>query len=1266
MINVGDQLGDVTGVVGYSFGNFEVNVTETFEITPSGITQETTELAGTDNQLTIASYNVLNLDPNDGDGSQDIDNGQFELLANQIVNNLQSPDIIALQEIQDNSGTANDGILDADLTLQTLVDAIAELSGLVYEFRTLNPPEDGAFGGQPGGNIRNAFLFNPERVAIDESSLTLLSPDELSAAGISDTDAFSDSRTPLVAEFSFNGQSVKVINNHFSSRFGSTPVFGGPQPFIQAGDAAREAQAQVLNDYVDFLIAGQPDANIVVAGDLNTFQFDDRLAKVLPGTGDEQVLTNLVTTKLTEDDAYTFIFDGNSQVLDHVFVTNSLLDGAELDIVHVNNDFARDDNRAQIDDTVVASDHEPVVARLTIPQNFTLQLLHVSDLEGGVDAISRAANFAAITDKLEDQFSNTLILSGGDNFLPGPFFNAAGDRTIFRDSGLFNDVYNDLFDLPGDGTEQYGGLREGGGRVDISIMNIIGFDASAIGNHEFDLGSDAFESIIEEDFRGEGLGDDRWVGAQFPYLSANLDFSGDGDLGNLFTDEILPNTAFQTGPAQSLAGESSTPKIAPSTIIETNGEQIGVIGATTQILQTIASPTGTEVIGPEVEDMEALAAVLQPEIDRLRDLGINKIVLVSHLQQIAFEEELATLLDGVDIIVAGGSDTLLADDNDILRPGDEADNGYPLVTSDVNGNPVLIVSTDGEYSYVGRLVVEFDVDGNVIIDSIDPDISGAVATLDEVVTELYGTATVEEAIAESEKATLVKTLTDAVESVVTEQDANVFGLSNVFLDGRRESVRTEETNLGNLTADANLAVAKAFDASVQVSLKNGGGIRSIIGEIDADGNELPTQENPLSGKAEGEISQLDITNALRFNNSLTLLTLTAAELRDVLEHSVAATESGATPGQFPQVSGISFSFDSTRQAIAFDEAGNRTTAGERIRSLAIVDDEGEIVDILVENGQVVGNANREIRIVTLNFLAGGGDSYPFPQFGADRIDLPDVLTESGLADFADPGTEQDALAEYLASNFPADDDSNTPIFNQAEADPAVDTRIQNLEFRSDDVLEGVVMGTNGNNTIRGTNGENRIFSSGGNDNVDARGGDDYINAGSGNDNVAGGLGDDEIRGEDGNDVLRGDLNSRRPQNGIGGNDTIFGGAGDDRIGGKGGDDQLFGESGDDQIWGDDGDDLLRGGLGDDTLTGDDFSGGQGSDTFVLAIGEGTDTIVDFETGTDFIGLADGLSFGQLTLTQSGGNALISAEEETLAVLNGVTASSLSESDFVTV
>ncbi|MEL6453697.1 MAG: hypothetical protein AAFQ40_03145, partial [Cyanobacteria bacterium J06623_5] len=148
------------------------------------------------------------------------------------------------------------------------------------------------------------------------------------------------------------------------------------------------------------------------------------------------------------------------------------------------------------------------------------------------------------------------------------------------------------------------------------------------------------------------------------------------------------------------------------------------------------------------------------------------------------------------------------------------------------------------------------------------------------------------------------------------------------------------------------------------------------------------------------------------------------------------------------------------------------------------------------------------------------------------------------------------------------------------------------------------------------------------------------------------------------DILRGDLNSRDAQVGIGNDDIIFGGAGDDRIGGKGGNDSLFGGAGDDRIWGDDGDDLIRGGLGNDTLTGDDRSGGQGSDTFVLALGEGTDLITDFVNGTDFIGLADGLTFGSLTVTSEESKTMISAGDETLAELMGV--SSLSESGFVTV
>ena len=715
------------------------------------------------------------------------------------------------------------------------------------------------------------------------------------------------------------------------------------------------------------------------------------------------------------------------------------------------------------------------VFEVTEPETFTLQILHASDLEGGVDAITNAPNFAAIVDRLEDTYANSVLLSAGDNIIPGPFFNAAGDREAFRDSGVFNDTYNTLF-----GTDEYDSLREGGGRVDISIMNILGFDASAIGNHEFDAGSDALEQVIEEDFRSpDGPESDRWVGAQFPYLSGNLDFTNDGDLGNLFTDDILPNTAFQTGPDQSAAGNTSVPKIAQATTIEEGGELIGVVGATTQLIESISSPGASETTGG-ANDMAALAAVLNPIIADLADGDddtagtaddVNKIILVSHLQQFSLEQELATLLNGVDVIIAGGSDTLLADSEDRLRAGDVADADYPFLTTNADGDPIAVVSTDGEYSYVGRLVVEFDADGVLIPGSIDENVSGAFATDEQGVTDVTGAATAAEGVAASAKATEVQKLVDAVSDVVTSQDGNVFGETDVFLDGRRSEVRTEETNFGNLTADANLATAQFLDPTVQVSLKNGGGIRSAIGEVDSEtGDLLPPQENPLSGKQTGEISQLDIDNALRFNNALTLITLTPEQLLEVLEHAVAATGDGNTPGQFAQVGGISFSFD------------DDLPVGERVQNVSIIDEDGNFVQSVVVNGTVVSDT--PIRVVTLNFLADGGDGYPYADFVAadpefaNRVDLtgeplddngngmfdpfdPDedfnlngvqdgpALTLPGNATFATTGTEQDALAEFLIDNFPID--GGTP-FNDAETDPADDTRIQNLDFADDTVI----------------------------------------------------------------------------------------------------------------------------------------------------------------------------------------------------------------------
>ncbi|MEL6939723.1 MAG: calcium-binding protein [Cyanobacteria bacterium J06598_1] len=158
----------------------------------------------------------------------------------------------------------------------------------------------------------------------------------------------------------------------------------------------------------------------------------------------------------------------------------------------------------------------------------------------------------------------------------------------------------------------------------------------------------------------------------------------------------------------------------------------------------------------------------------------------------------------------------------------------------------------------------------------------------------------------------------------------------------------------------------------------------------------------------------------------------------------------------------------------------------------------------------------------------------------------------------------------------------------------------------------------------------------------------------GDDTLAGGDGAQIIDGGAGDDILRGDNNSRSAGNSVGGDDILFGGAGADRLGGKGGNDTLYGGDDDDMLWGDKGDDLMFGGLGNDTA-----SGGQGADTFVLAAGEGTDTITDFEVGTDLIGLAGGLSFGQLTLADN----QIRLGDEVLTSLNNVSTSTLTSADF---
>ncbi|MGF1478498.1 MAG: choice-of-anchor I family protein [Cyanophyceae cyanobacterium] len=485
LVDVGAELGDVTGVVSYSFGNFEILATEEFEPTPSDLEPETTNIEG-NGELTVASYNVLNLDPviedpaltEDGedDVDDDVGEGRFATIAEQIVDNLATPDIVALQEIQDNNGAEITDVVAADETLQLLVDEIAAISDINYEF--IDNPFIGneTSGGQPGGNIRTAYLYNPERVDFVEGSLDPVTDPEDQQTN--PDNPFFDSRLPLAATFEFDGEEITLVNNHFSSKGGSSPLFGQLQPATELQENPeingsldeRRDQAQAVKDFVDDILAADPGANVSVLGDLNEFEFISPLETL------EESLNNLTET-LPPNERYTFIFQGNSQSLDHILVSDSLFPSADFDIVHVNVEFAETPQ--------TASDHEPLLARLDL----------------GAGAVPGTAADDVLVGTEADE---TLLAGSGDDLVAG----GLGNDQIFgsdRDDVLRGDLNSrdPQVGIGGDDTI-FGGAgndRLGGKGGDDDLFG--------------DAGDDTLFGDDGDDLLRGGAGDDRLQGDDF-------------------------------------------------------------------------------------------------------------------------------------------------------------------------------------------------------------------------------------------------------------------------------------------------------------------------------------------------------------------------------------------------------------------------------------------------------------------------------------------------------------------------------------------------------------------------------------------------------------------------------------------------------------------------------------------------------------------------------------------------------------------------------
>ena len=603
------------------------------------------------------------------------------------------------------------------------------------------------------------------------------------------------------------------------------------------------------------------------------------------------------------------------------------------------------------------------VAPSATEETFTLTLFHNNDgesqlLNAGSEDLPDGGNLssfggaAAFVTKLGDlraeatSFADaTVTVSSGDNFLAGAEFNAS------QNAGTYYDAL---------------------------VLEAIQYDAICLGNHDFDFGPD-----VLADFIGQFTADP-------VYLSCNLDFSGEANL-------------------QALVGD----RIFPSTTVTKDGVKIGIVGATTENLDFISSPRGvSEYSNPRnVSTLDAHNSI-QAQVDQLTAGGVDIIILISHLQSVSEDEALIATLSGVDIAVAGGGDELLTGAaGESLIPGDEPVEGqtYPLLVTDADGNDVPVVTTPGNYKYVGMLTAEFDMDGNLL------GVMDAHSGLQRVANSNYADAVAADTAIQAN-------VVDPIAAALADLASNVIGTTEVPLNGRRGGwddvnggpsivgVRNSETNLGDIDADALLWQARELHEDFgapwpHVAFQNGGGMRN-----DA---VIPV----------GDITELDTFDINAFPNFVTILEgVTYAQLRDIVEAAVSGVQN--TSGGFLQVAGMSFEYDLDGDPYVYGTPGS----GTRVRNLWL--DGGMQV---VCDGSVINPASK-INLATIDFLARGGDNSPFE---GDELYTLGVSYQQALRNYIEVGLGGVVTAEM----YPAEgvDLDGNPLAAERRIQTVTDT-----------------------------------------------------------------------------------------------------------------------------------------------------------------------------------------------------------------------------------
>jgi len=384
---------------------------------------------------------------------------------------------------------------------------------------------------------------------------------------------------------------------------------------------------------------------------------------------------------------------------------------------------------------------------------FSLTIMHTNDTHAGHEPQSNGnggvAREAAVVKQIRGQVDNSVLLDAGDRFT----------GTLFHTQYL--------------------------GQDQVQIMNLLGYDAMTLGNHEFDNGDDILAKFIE--------------GLKFPVVNANIDASASPVLKDKWT---------------------------PTTVLDVGGQKIGVIGLTTADVPDIASP------GKELVFNGDYAKVVNDAAAQLTEQGVNKIILLTHTG-IEVDTTLLPQLENVDVVVGGHSHTLLS--NTYKGAAD----AYPLKFNSASGEPMYYVQAGSNNVYLGRLDVVFDANGVVTSaagDTIllsqyitpDTEMNDLVAELSVPIAEMRNTAigattdvllVGDRAVCRVEECNMGDVIADAMRAETGAQIAIMNG------GGVRASIEPGEITLGEvLTVQPFSNLISTFElkgADVVAALENG-------------------------------------------------------------------------------------------------------------------------------------------------------------------------------------------------------------------------------------------------------------------------------------------------------------------------------------------------------------------------------------------------------------------------------------------------------------